>query len=96
MSHRVRDVVDAERLSALGRVVAGVAHEVNTPLLAIRGCVSLATSSTDEAERGEYLALAQGELERAAAIIRPRVEGRGGARRRSRVPAQPSFEPHPR
>ncbi len=64
-------MTQTEQLVALGKLAATVAHHVNTPLLAIRGCLGLiASAKTNEAARNEYLALAESELDRAATIIR--------------------------
>ncbi|MEO0362249.1 MAG: histidine kinase dimerization/phospho-acceptor domain-containing protein, partial [Pseudomonadota bacterium] len=67
------DLVQAGKLSALGRMAAGLAHELNQPLAAIRGfaengAVFLDRGRTEEA-RGNLARIAE-LTERAAQIIR--------------------------
>lgn len=48
------DVVAAERLAAIGRIAAGVAHEINNPITVIRGYVkTMAKDAQDEQTREE-------------------------------------------
>jgi two-component system, NtrC family, sensor kinase len=68
-------LVQAEKMAAVGRLTASVAHEVNNPLQSIRNCIHLAGLDAVDAEhRREYLDLAQGELERLARIVQGMLE----------------------
>lgn len=68
-------LVQAEKMAAVGRLTASVAHEVNNPLQSIRNCIHLAgLDAVDANHRKEYLDLAQGELERLARIVQGMLE----------------------
>lgn len=68
---RVRDeLVRAERLSAVGELVAGVAHEINNPLQSIVGCAELLAEGVSDPELKRDVALIRTEAGRAREIVR--------------------------
>jgi PAS domain S-box-containing protein len=67
---RLRDqLVQSERLSAIGELVAGVAHEINNPLQTIVGCVELLLDQRPSDETRD-LELVKREATRAGQIVR--------------------------
>jgi PAS domain S-box-containing protein len=68
---QLRDqLVHSERLSAIGELVAGVAHEINNPLQTIVGCVELLLDEHPEAGMRRDLELVRKEAARAGQIVR--------------------------
>jgi signal transduction histidine kinase len=64
-------VVRSERLASVGRLSAGVAHEIGNPLSAILGMVELARDpDVEDDDRTEFLVRIQHETERINRIIR--------------------------
>ncbi len=58
----------AEKLAAVGRLAASMAHEINNPLEAVTNLLFLARHSKDRETTQSYLEQAEGELRRVAAI----------------------------
>ncbi|NTU78467.1 MAG: response regulator, partial [Chloroflexales bacterium] len=65
-----KQLVQAEKLAALGRLSASLAHEINNPLQAIHNSVHLMRSRPlSEEKRQIYLAMTQDEIERLISIV---------------------------
>lgn len=65
-----KQLLHSERLSALGRVVAGVAHEVRNPLSAIKLKVQLAQRSSYDADKlAETFNVIRAEVERLDSLV---------------------------
>jgi two-component system NtrC family sensor kinase len=61
---------DSEKLAATGRLAHAIAHEINNPLEALTNLLYLASSAVQEEPATDYLAMAQGELERISRITK--------------------------
>jgi K+-sensing histidine kinase KdpD len=63
-------LVQNERVSAMGRLAASLAHEINNPLQAVHSCLQLATHfNLGQDKQEQYLGMASEEVERLIDIV---------------------------
>jgi PAS domain S-box-containing protein len=64
-----QQLIQTERLAAMGQMIAGVAHELNNPLTAILGVTELMRDQTTDENSRRQLDLAHRQARRAAHIV---------------------------
>ncbi|MBC7249011.1 MAG: response regulator [Anaerolineae bacterium] len=68
-------LIQVEKLAAMGRLAASIAHELNNPLQAIQNCLHLVLRrSLPEDKKRQYLEMAQEEVERLIGIVQGMLE----------------------
>src|SRR5689334_24137158 len=77
-----QQLFESEKLAAVGRLAASIAHEVNNPLEAIKNPLYLMQTSSDFESNSRFLEIARKETERVSHIIRQML---GFARRPGEV-----------
>lgn len=77
-----QQLFESEKLAAVGRLAASIAHEVNNPLEAIKNSLYLLQSDQDVEKNARFLEIARKETERVSHIIRQML---GFARRSGEV-----------
>jgi len=77
-----QQLFESEKLAAIGRLAASIAHEVNNPLEAIKNALYLMQTGTEGDKNARFLEIARKETERVSHIIRQML---GFARRSGEV-----------
>jgi signal transduction histidine kinase len=63
-------LIHSEKLAAMGRLAATLAHEINNPLQGVQGCLDLVQVDPSDPQQQEFLALARKEVGRLTAMTR--------------------------
>jgi signal transduction histidine kinase len=74
------DQEKTERLSALGRLISGVMHDMRTPLTVISGYVQLMANAKDDATRADYVKVILKQFDAISAMQREVLEFARGER----------------
>jgi signal transduction histidine kinase len=77
-----QQLFESEKLAAVGRLAASIAHEVNNPLEAIKNALYLMQTNSEDDKNTRFLQIARKETERVSHIIRQML---GFARRPGEV-----------
>ena len=71
--HAQAQLVQSEKISALGRLAASIAHEISNPLQAVQGCLTLLGEEMKNQQRQQkmerYQEIVETEIDRIAAIV---------------------------
>ena len=70
-----KKIIRAEKLASVGRLSAGIAHEIGNPIGIVMGYLELLKQKdTSESEKAEYIQRTEDEIERINTIIRQLLE----------------------
>jgi len=64
-----KEMNQIDRLNTVGKMAAGIAHEVRNPMTTVRGLLQVLASKEENGKYSEYFPLMIGELDRANSII---------------------------
>jgi signal transduction histidine kinase len=79
MARRLTEVRAQEQLALLGRMAAGVVHDIRNPLTSIKGFADLLVSTDDREERREFGAIVQEDTDRILSMVQELLDfSRGG------------------